>query len=323
MQRCLVVILIILIFAAAVSAQITDSAANRDTEKVKFVTSDIDNFWRAYDLAQKENDKAKKIAIFQSEYLDKGSAGLKDFVTLRIKSANNLVDSIEKRPKYYASIRPSTLRVKKMENQMRKSFRNLKKIYPDAIFPDVYFTIGILNSGGTTSKNGLLIGTEMYGLTAQTPREELNDWLKAVLAPIDNLPYIVAHELIHEEQKLAPHYSLLGKAVQEGMCDFIAELIAGKHANQVQKAYGELHEAEIWQEFQPLMWEKDYSKWIYDGVNAKNRPADMGYYVGYKIVQSYYNNTKDKRQAVKDILEIKDLNIFFEASKYGSKFVKN
>jgi hypothetical protein len=46
----------------------------------------------------------------------------------------------------------------------------------------------------------------------------------------------------------------------------------------------------------------------------------MGYYMGYKIVQSYYNNAKDKRQAIKDILEIKDVRKFYEASKYGETF---
>src|SRR3712207_7374377 len=51
---------------------------NRDPEAVKFVTSDIGNFWRAYDLAAKETDKGKRAAVFQAEYLDKGSPGLKD-----------------------------------------------------------------------------------------------------------------------------------------------------------------------------------------------------------------------------------------------------
>jgi hypothetical protein len=45
---------------------------NHDPATVKFVTSDIDNFWRAYDLAANETEKVKRIAIFQSEYLDKG-----------------------------------------------------------------------------------------------------------------------------------------------------------------------------------------------------------------------------------------------------------
>lgn len=320
MSRFIFAALLGLFFVFNASAQLSEP--NRDPEKVKFVTSDIDNFWRAYDLASKETVREKKIEIYQKEYFDKGSQGLKDFTLARIKSAKNLVESIESRPKYYASIRPSTLRVKEMEKKMRKSFRNLRKIYADAVFPDVYFTIGVLNSGGTLSKNGLLIGTEMYGMTPNAPREELNNWLKSVILPIENLPYIVAHESIHYQQKMAPSLTLIGKALQEGMCDFIAELIAGRHANQAQKAYGEANEAALWREFEPAMWGNDYSKWIYDSINAKNRPADMGYYIGYKIVQSYYNNARDKRQAIKDILEIKDVRKFYEASKYGEKFAR-
>ncbi|MDQ4121572.1 MAG: DUF2268 domain-containing putative Zn-dependent protease [Acidobacteriota bacterium] len=318
MQRLIIALLGGLFFVLNVLAQNVEP--NRDPEKVKFVTSDIDNFWRAYDLASKETDREKKIEIYQKEYLDKGSQGLKDFTAARIKSAKNLVGSIESHPKYYASIRPSTLRVKEMEKQMRKNFRNLKKIYADAVFPDVFFTIGVLNSGGTLSKNGLLIGTEMYSMTPNAPREELNAWLKSVILPIENVPYIVAHESIHYQQKMVPSLTLIGKALQEGMCDFIAELIAGKHANQVQKTFGEANEAALWREFEPTMWGNDYTKWIYDSVNAKNRPADMGYYMGYKIVQSYYNNARDKRQAIRDILEIKDVRKFYETSKYGEKF---
>lgn len=320
MRRLIFAVLFGLFFAFSSAAQTT--ITNRDPEKVKFVTSDIDNFWRTFDLADKETVKEKKIEIFQKEYFDKGSIGLQDFTAARIKSAKNLVESIEKHPKYYASIRNSTLRIADFEKKMRKSFRKLKEIYPDAVFPDVYFLVGVLNSGGTLSKRGLLIGSEMYGLTPKAPREELNNWLKSVLLPVENLPYIVAHESIHYQQKMAPHFSLLAKSIQEGMCDFIAELIAGKHANQVQKSYGEAHEAALWKEFQPAMWEKDYSKWIYDGLNAKDRPADMGYYMGYKIVQSYYNHAKDKRQAIKDILEIKDLPKFYEASNYGKKIAQ-
>ena len=51
-----------------------------------------------------------------------------------------------------------------------------------------------------------------------------------------------------------------------------------------------------------------------------DRPADLGYYIGYKIAEAYYKNAADKKQAVKDILEIKDFNEFLKASKYEEKF---
>jgi hypothetical protein len=290
---------------------------NRDPATVKFVTSDIGNFWRAYDLAANETDKAKRIAIFQTEYLDKGSPGLKDFLRLRIKSAETLVGTMDRMPKYYASIRPQTLQVQRMEKRMRAAFRKFKSIYPEAVFPDVYFLIGVTNSGGTTGPSGLLIGAEMYGKTAKSPMDELSAWLRAVISTVDNVPAIVAHESCHYNQRYntAPDQRhLLGKALQEGACDTIGELISGRNINDHLKVYGKKHDAEIWRDFEADMYKPDISKWVYNAVTAKDRPADLGYYVGYLITRAYYQKAKDKRQAVYDILNIQDARAFYEAS---------
>ncbi len=75
--------------ALTVFAQTGKPEINSDPNKAKFVTSDINNFLRAFGLAAKESDREKKIAVFQAEYLDKGSAGLQDFLRMRIKSAKD------------------------------------------------------------------------------------------------------------------------------------------------------------------------------------------------------------------------------------------
>ena len=307
-------ILIVVCSFAAIAQETSDM--NRDPEKVKFVTSDIDNFWRAYDLAAKEIEREKKVAIFQTEYLDKGSAGLKDFLRLRIGSANTLVKTIELRPKFYASIRTPTQRVASMVGKMRASFRKFKKLYPDAVFPDVYFLIGVGNSGGTTGPTTLLIGTEMYGRTPQTPIDELSPWLKSVLGGTEKLPAIVAHESCHINQSLTIPQTLLGKAIQEGSCDLISELIAGDIINTVQKTYGDAHEADLWREFQAEMNTGSVDKWMFNGSTVKDKPADLGYYIGYRITSEYYRRAKDKKQAVREILNIRDLPKFFADSGY-------
>ena len=306
-----------ILFITTICVAQSKAQLNRDPHTVKFVTSDIGNFWRAFDLATKETDKAKRVAIFQTEYLDKGSAGLKDFLRLRIKSAENLVNTIDRMPKYYESIRPQTLQVQRMEKRMRAAFEKFKSIYPEAVFPDVYFVIGVTSSGGTTGPSGLLIGTEMYGKTAKTPTDELSAWLRAVISTVDNVPAIVAHESCHYNQRYnnAPsQWHLLGKSLQEGACDTIGELISGRNINDHLKTYGRTHDAEIWRDFEKDMYKNDYSNWIYNATSAKDRPADLGYYIGYLITQSYYRNAKDKRQAVYDILNIQDARAFFEAS---------
>lgn len=95
MKRLTIITLFFLICASTVFAQTENRHLNSVPEKAGFVTSDIDNFWRAFDLANKETEREKKIAVYQREYLDKGSAGLKDFVRMRIKSAENLYNTIE------------------------------------------------------------------------------------------------------------------------------------------------------------------------------------------------------------------------------------
>ena len=52
-------------------------------DDAQLITRDIDNFWRAYDKAG-ANDAC---GVFQNDYIDKGSIGLRDFVQLRIESA--------------------------------------------------------------------------------------------------------------------------------------------------------------------------------------------------------------------------------------------
>jgi hypothetical protein len=67
------------------------------------------------------------------------------------------------------------------------------------------------------------------------------------------------------------------------------------------------------------MYKPDISKWVYNALTAKDRPPDLGYYVGYMITRSYYDKAKDKRQAVYDILNIQDARAFYEASGVRQK----
>ena len=298
-------------------AQQAERSLNTDPNAAQIVSSDIDLFWKAYDMAKPENN----LYVFRDEYIRKGSIGLRDFTETRIGSSCELVDVIEKHPKYYASIRQVSLRAHTFKEPVRAAFRKLKSIYPDAVFPDVYFLIGRMNSGGTYTPNALLIGVEMYGMTKDTPTEELGDWHRKVLKPIDEIPYIVAHELIHYQQKFPKgERTLLSSAIGEGSADFIAELISGSHINKHLHAYGDPKEAELWQEFKRSMATNDTSLWLYNGGKIKDRPADLGYYIGYKIAEAYYKQAADKKQAVRDILEINDFTAFLKASKYEEKF---
>lgn len=286
---------------------------NRDPQKARIVTSDIANFWIAFDKAGRDIDPK----IFGELYLQKGSPGLQDFMKGRIKSADNLSKVIRRHVQYYSSIRQSTDSINFFEEPIRKSLMKLKTLYPEATFPPIYFVVGALNSGGTSSDNGLIIGLDMYGLTSHTPKEELNDWLRTVIKPVNQVPHIVAHELIHFQQQYDGE-DLLSASIKEGSADFIAELISGKHINQHVHDFADPKEKELWEEFRQRMDKKDYTGWLYS--STPGRPNDLGYWIGYKIARAYYDQAADKQQAIKDILMIKDFKAFLEKSGYAKKF---
>lgn len=289
---------------------------HRDPEKAALVTSDIPAFWKVFD----QLDSAKNPEeLFNTEYFDAGSVGLQDFVASRIGSAKDLLATIRSTHGYYSSARNSTLQIASMEPRIRASFRRLKELYPDAVFPDTYFVIGKMNSGGTNSNNGLLIGAEMHARTANTPFDELSDWLKGVLRPVEDIPRIVSHELIHAQQKNHGN-KLLDQVIHEGSADFVGEIIWGGRLDMPYMHYGCAHEAELWREFQQNLNRTETKGWLYEGSSA-DRVADLGYFLGYRISQAYYEQAKDKKQAIAGILQVSDFNEFLKTSGYGDHWI--
>ena len=290
-------------------------------DDVRLVTSDIGNFWRAYDLSEGKTTE-EKIEIYNTEYLAIGSIGLQDFTEAHIQDAEKLVNAIEAMPKYYASIRVSSNRVLEMTDRIRDYMHAWKDLYAEAVFPDVYFVIGRMMSAGTFSPNGLLIGTEILSRSDDVPEEELRPVYLKLVKPIEYLPYVVIHELIHPQQKYDfDGTTLLGHSIMEGAADFLGELASGGLLNQLQHEYGRVHEMALWDDFSREMLKDNMKNWLYNYYeDLGDRPPDMGYYMGYRICESYYEKMDDKRQAIRDILAVKDATDalrFLQESGYG------
>ena len=290
-------------------------AISSHPDSARIFTSDIPNFWAAFDAAQPDFNAAP----FNELYISKGSRGVQGFVPNRIQNATNLADVVKNHQNYYASIRPKTLKLVDLEPPIRKSFHAFKSLYPEAVFPDVFIVIGALNSGGTVSDRALIIGAEMFGKSEESVMDELTEWHQWAIKMPQEIQYTVAHELIHFQQHY-PSTTLLEQSIKEGSADFIGELISGKTANENIPTYADLREAELWQEFQQIMHGDDFAGWLYGGSGIDGRPADLGYWMGYQIVEAYYNKMDDKKQAVRDIINIEDATAFLEASGYSSQF---
>ena len=63
----------------------------RDPDRALLVTSDIPNFWLAYDRAQHVASRDERSRIYRDVYVRPGSAGLQDWTKARLESGEGLV----------------------------------------------------------------------------------------------------------------------------------------------------------------------------------------------------------------------------------------
>jgi hypothetical protein len=299
-------------------------STQHDPGQAKFLTSDINLFWKAYDIYKKDSANAER--IFLTEYFEKGSPDLQEY--FRIKTPNigglkGFVRNIKTMPRFYESIRANTEEIVHLEDSMRVIYRNLKNWYEPSIFPNTTFVIGAWSSGGTVTNYGSILGSDMYAAATSTPISELNLWQQKNLNQFAGLKNVVAHELVHVQQsQMAGDTTLLCHAIQEGMADFIGELISGKTANERLHVWAVGHERQVWEEFKKEMFLDRYSNWIANSnQETAERPSDLGYWVGYQICKAYFDQAADKKQAIHVMLNIQDYRAFLTKSKVDERLM--
>ena len=125
------------------------------------VTDDISNFWKAYEQIIKTKDSLKQIEIIQTQYIDKGTDGLKGIIKLKRYTASSYINAINRYPMFWNSVRNNTLKADSYSNKIEKGIEKLRKLYPVLKTAKVYFTVGALRTGGTTVDDKVLIGSEV------------------------------------------------------------------------------------------------------------------------------------------------------------------
>ena len=108
----------------------------------------------------------------------------------------------------------------------------------------------------------------------------------------------------------------------EGGADFIGELISGESINQFSYKYGAQNQDKLCQEFVTRLKNTDYQDWLYSTTKKDDRPNDLGYWIGYKIIESYFNKQKDKQKAIDEILNIKDPLQFLKQSGFLDMYIE-
>jgi len=262
-----------------------------------FETKDSDNFWIAFD----KMDKSKENPFIV--YMQKSSPGVKAFTENRIINADSLFAVVKKRKADYELSRNVLDGLSSKEKRVRAIYSSLKYWYPKAKFPPIYFVYGRFNSDGTSAPEGVVIGIEK-------------------LQNLDGVSSLIAHELIHYQQNISGKEMLLKWCLMEGGADFIGELISGESINQFSYKYGAQNQDKLCQEFVTRLKNTDYQDWLYSTTKKDDRPNDLGYWIGYKIIESYFNKQKDKQKAIDEILNIKDPLQFLKQSGFLDMYIE-
>jgi hypothetical protein len=302
---------LVLAFAGPAAAQHADPGA------VRIETSDVARFLATLDALAAASTYRDSAAILFERYYLPATPGLRDFIRLRIGSPFELLDQIASHRAYYAHLPRSLAGLLAAEPDIRAAFRRFAALYPEAVFADTYFLIGRMNSGGTISPGRLLIGAEMYGLDEDAPAHELGEWHRAVLRDRSILVTIAVHELMHVNQPRTRQNTLLAQSLREGSADFLAELVTGRNINEHVHAWANPREQELWREFSAAMHGTDLNGWFFI-QDGGERPSDLGYWMGYRIVKAYYDRAADRSRAIGEILNIDDPADFLQRSGYGA-----
>lgn len=281
----------------------------RSQQAYAFETRDIANFWEAFDQLRYAESTTDSVQIIQQTYIDRASRCFRKFLRLRGFTAEEYVAKISAYPKFWHSVRPLTEGISHQKPRIDSVFRTFRQSLPGFRQPDLCFAIGCLRTGGTTTSSLILIGAEIAASDSTVDPSELTPWLKSIVGHTGGIVAMVAHECIHIQQarhKLGSlgKQRLLRQCIKEGAADFLCVLLLGLNINAPIHQYGLAHEAELIRQFQTDLQTtpNDYSNWLYNGGRATEVPADLGYFIGYRIAEAYYNKMANKKVAIKHLL---------------------
>lgn len=265
-------------------------------------TGDVDRFYAVYDAAGGRPTAAQ----LQSDYLDRGSEGLRQLARIRRITGVRIAEAVAADPALYVNARKCMATLPRVRERVTQALRKLRELYPQARFPPVTIAVGPGKPVGVGSpETGVQIGLEALCAT---------DWLNPDVE--DRFVTVIAHEFVHVQQALElvdkRHPSVLEGSLIEGIAEFVGEMIAGERAYSQIARRTAGRETEIETKFVADADEADVSDWLFN--STAEEPGDLGYWVGYRIAKAYYRRAQDKQAALREMIEMRDPEAFLAKS---------
>ncbi|HXC00035.1 MAG TPA: DUF2268 domain-containing putative Zn-dependent protease [Terriglobales bacterium] len=304
MKRISIGVVIGALALAAISgaAQTLPAAASSTTTRPVIHIEDVERFYKIYDATNGH----PTVDQLQHDYIDAGSDGLHHFAQVRNISGATIAKTLAEHPEIYSNARRCMLVLPRVRQRLQAALLELGRLYPEAKFPPVTIAVG--------RGKPVAVGSPAFGVQVGLEALCATDWLNPNVE--DRFVHVIAHEYAHVQQSQAlsndEHPTVLALSLVEGAAEFTAELISGEVAYSQFGASTKGREKEIETVFVSDEDKTDLSQWLNNGT--RERPGDLGYWVGYRIVKSYYQHAADKRHAFREILEMSDPKVFLAKS---------
>lgn len=293
------------------------------------VTTDIGNFWEAYENITAIQDSVLQYKYLDSLYFQKGTAGLQAIRQARNYTAQDYITAINNYPKFWASVKENTFKADQFSQELAIGIDKLKALYPDLKPAKIYFTIGALRTGGTTLDSLVLIGSEIAMTDKNTISEEFPENIKNGRRtyfdsnPINDIVLLNIHEYVHTQQNPQIH-NLLSIAIREGVAEFVST--SAMHLPSAIPAikYGTDNAEKVRTKFeQEMFYPNNQAKWFWSDYPNEFGVRDLGYYVGYQMAKNFYEQAENKSTAIKKMIELdftneSEIEEFVEKSNYFS-----
>jgi hypothetical protein len=145
-------------------------------------------------------------------------------------------------------------------------------------------------------------------------REYLDRASPGLLLFIEKYDLTLVHEMLHMQQLAAvgeayfaifsgPGQTPLATAIRDGAAIYFAELVTGGsvHKNAA-RDFLLANEARLWARFREEMHGNEMGDWLWSDPADPDQPRDVGYAMGARIVQAFYEKAADKGEAARVIL---------------------
>lgn len=287
------------------SCQTNDNYSSFSKEQI-IVSTDITNFWKAYDAVSSTEDTIKQMYFLKSMFLENASKGQKKMMEVRGYTPEEYLKTIKERSEFWNSLRKNTENLEPFNDKLREGVDKLSAIYPDLKHSTIYYTIGNHRSPGTGVDSMILLGTEFALGDSTTNVLELPEYNQSYydINPINHLSFLGVHEYVHTQQSPMVH-NLLSLTLYEGIAEFVAIKATGQESPWKAFVYGPKNEKRIKQKFEEDMFMPNViSNWLWNSPNNEFQTRDLSYFVGYQIASKYYDASEDKKAALKKLIEL-------------------